>query len=217
MAATLAQQLQDITTTFLDKAPAPVVEAITGARQDASKEFADTSKVLQVGAKFPSFSLPSAAGTQVSSDDLLSKGPILVTFYRGNWCPYCNLALRGYQQYLSKIHAKGVELVAISPELPDNSLDTKQKNELEYPVLSDVGNKFARQLGIVWKQPDSMRPIFKQFGHDFVKQNGDDSLEVPLPATFLVGKDGVVRNVYVESDYTKRLEPTTALEWIEKI
>ncbi|KAF2654658.1 AhpC-TSA-domain-containing protein [Lophiostoma macrostomum CBS 122681] len=215
--ATLAEQLQAVTTNFKQNAPASVVETITAAQQDVSKLFADTSKTLQVGAKFPSFSLPSAAGTKVSSDELLSKGLILVTFYRGNWCPFCNLALRGYQKHLDKIHAKGVEFVAISPELPDNSLDTKQKNELEYPVLSDVGNKLARQLGIVWKQPDSMGPVLKQFGHDLEKQNGDDSLEVPLPATFLVGKDGVVKNVFVEADYTQRLEPTTALEWIDQI
>ena len=84
-------------------------------------------------------------------------------------------------------------------------------------MLSDAGNMLARELGIVWKQPDTMRPLLKQFGTDLEKQNGDDSFEVPAPATFLVSRDGVVRNVYLEGDYRQRLEPETALEWIAQL
>ena len=92
-----------------------------------------------------------------------------------------------------------------------------EKNELKFPVLSDVGNKVAKQLGILFAQPESMRPLFTSFGHDFKKRNGDDSLEVPVPATFLVDQKGVVRNSFVDADYKKRLEPTTALEWINAL
>ncbi|KAF2240191.1 AhpC-TSA-domain-containing protein [Trematosphaeria pertusa] len=215
--ATLAKQLEDVYTNFATKAVGPVVEIIDSARSEAEAKFANPTNVIQVGAKFPSFTLPSATGGQVSSINLLAKGPVLITFYRGNWCPFCNIALRALQQHLDEFHARGVELVAVSPELPDSSLSTQEKNELEFTVLSDLGNKLARELGIVWKQPDSMRPVFEKFGHDLKKQNGDDSLEVPIPATFLVGEDGVVKNVYLEPDYRKRLEPTVALEWISKM
>lgn len=215
--ATLTQQLEDISTNFKATAPSSVQEIISNARSDAEQKFANPTNVIQVGAQFPHFTLPDAKGGQVSGKDLLTKGPILITFYRGNWCPFCNIALRSLQQHLDQFHAKGVELVAISPELPDTSLSTQEKNELKFTVLSDVGNKLAREIGIVWKQPESMGPVLKQFGHDLEKLNGDDSLEVPVPATILVGKDGVVKNTYIEPDYTKRLEPAIALEWIEKL
>jgi peroxiredoxin len=107
--------------------------------------------------------------------------------------------------------------VAISPELPDTSLSTVEKNGLKFEVLSDIGQKFARQLGIVWKMPDNLRPAFVKFGHDLVKRNGDDTFEVPIPATLLVDGNGVVRNAFIEPDYTKRVEPATILEWIDAL
>ncbi|KAF2689781.1 redoxin domain-containing protein [Lentithecium fluviatile CBS 122367] len=213
----LAPQLAEIYTTFSATVPPPAKQTIDSARQNAEQTFASSTSVLKPGAQFPPFTLPSATGAQVTLTSLLAKGPVLITFYRGNWCPYCNVALRALQQRLPEIRAKGVELVAISPELPDSSLSTKEKNELEFAVLSDAGNKLARELGIVWKQPDAMGPLLKQFGTDLEKQNGDDSLEVPIPATFLVDKEGMVRNVYFEPDYRKRVEPEVALEWIAQI
>lgn len=108
-------------------------------------------------------------------------------------------------------------MVAISPELPDTSLSTVEKNELKFPVLSDVGNKFARDLGLVVQQPEPLRDLFEKFGHDLKTRNGDESLEVPVPAVILVSKEGVVKNVWVEGDYTKRLEPEVMLGWLEKL
>lgn len=108
-------------------------------------------------------------------------------------------------------------LVAISPELPDTSLTTVEKNELKFPVLTDLHNKYAEKLGIVFHQSESMREVFKGFGNDLTARNGTDSLDVPVPTTLLVDCDGVVKNVFVEADYTKRLETSVALEWIEKL
>ena len=218
--AALAPQLEKVYTDFAANVPAPVKTTIDAAISNAVSTFGEPSTgsaVIKPGAKFPDFTLPSATGAQVSLASLLAKGPLLITFYRGNWCPFCNLALRALQQRLPEIRAAGVELVAISPELPDSSLSTQEKNELEFAVLSDAGNKLARELGIVWKQPSDLKPLFKQFGTDLEKQNGDDSFEVPVPATILVGKDGVVRNVYAEADYRKRLEPEVAMGWIAKL
>ncbi|KAL9121401.1 MAG: hypothetical protein Q9187_002040 [Circinaria calcarea] len=158
------------------------------------------------------FRLTNAVGQEVESADLLAQGPLLVTFYRGEWCPYCNLALAAMQKHVDEFTAKGVTLVAISPELPDQALTTTQKHDLKFPVLSNVGNRFAKQLGIVFPQPEAMRPVFEIFGHDLKACNGDDSLEVPVPATFLMDQKGVVRNAYIEADYSQRLEPSTAME-----
>ena len=161
----LASKLEAITTSFSASAPAAVFQTLSESVVDAQAKFADQSGVTKIGEAFPAFNLPDATGTPVSSTKLLTKGPLLITFYRGNWCPYCNLALHGLQQRLGDIQAQGVQLVAISPELPDSSLSTQEKNELKFPVLSDEGNKLSRELGIVWKMPENVRPIFQQFGH----------------------------------------------------
>ena len=112
---------------------------------------------------------------------------------------------------------QGVTLVAISPELPDSALTMVEKNDLKFQVLSDVGHKYARQLGIVWKMPESLRPFFEKVGHDLIRRNGDDTFEVPIPSTLLVDRNGVVKNTYIEPDYTARVEPETVLEWIEAL
>ncbi|KAJ4286833.1 hypothetical protein N0V90_013085 [Kalmusia sp. IMI 367209] len=214
---TLASKLEAVYTNFTASVPATVSETIDRTITDAEMKFADPVNAIPVGSKFPAFALPSATGVSVSSSELLAKGPLLVTFYRGNWCPYCNVALHSLGERLDEMHARGVELVAISPEVPDSSLSTQEKNDLKYPVLSDEGNKLARELGVVWKQPESLKPLFQQFGLDLQKQNGDDSFEVPVPATFLLDRDGIVRNRYIEGDYRKRVEPATLMEWIAQL
>jgi peroxiredoxin len=210
----LATQLNEVLDNFGKNAPESVVKAIAKSRSDFASEF-KPEDAIQVGQTLPSFDLPNAVGEQIKSTDLLSKGPLLITFYRGEWCPFCNLAIAMLQKKLPEFQARGVTLVAISPELPNQSLSTVEKHQLKFPVLTDQGNNYARQLGIVWAQPEELRPIFKTFGHDFVKRNGDDSFEVPVPATILVDKNGVIRNTFIDPDYAKRCEPQTAIDWID--
>lgn len=199
---------------FIQNAPPSVTGVIKTANANFKASF-QPSSAIQVGDTLPEFRLSDAFGKEVSSADLLAKGPILINFYRGEWCPFCNLVLRSMQEHLDEIKAKGVTMVAVSPELPNQSLSTTEKHDLKFPVLSDVGNKFAKQLGIVFQQPDTMRSLHKQFGNDLETRNGDDSMEVPIPATLLVDQKGVVRNTYIETEYWKRLEPSTAMKWIE--
>ena len=190
----------------------------------------DSRKAIKAGDTLPKFSLPSATGAEVSRDSLLARGPLLISFYRGGWCPFCNIELRALQKNLPKFQAAGVTLVGISPELPDQSLSRTQKMGLEFMVLSDVGNELARRLGIVFPQPDSMRPILESLEADWKTR---ESLDVPVPAMLLVDERGVVRQTFVNPDYSKRLgsrlssysgtslltstEPTTALKWIEDL
>ena len=215
MATELATQLQEIEK-GLDAVPAAVREAVLAAKQSALDTF-DPAKAIQPGDKLPAFTLSDATGAQVSSSDLLKKGPILITFYRGEWCPFCSLSLRALQKRLAEIQAKSVTLVAISPELPDTSLTTVEKNELAFPVLSDVGLSFSKKLGIAWKQPEALRPVFDNFGTDLKKRNGDDSFEVPVPTTLLVDQEGKVRNVHTDADWARRLEPQVAVDWINAL
>ncbi|KAE9366468.1 redoxin domain-containing protein [Stipitochalara longipes BDJ] len=175
----------------------------------------DLSAVIQPGTSLPPFVLPDATGTSISSSNLLDKGPLLINFYRGSWCPYCNLELGALQKLLPEFKKRNVTLVAISAELPDTTLDTKSKLELEFPVLSDVGNVFARQLGIVWKQPDVMKDLLAFT--EWKKRYGTEEMEIAVAGTFLVDKAGVVRNVFVEPNWHERLEPQTALEWIDAL
>jgi peroxiredoxin len=209
----LANELSSVSQDFRERAPPQVRESITAANAKFKASF-QRSSAIQVGDTLPAFRLPDALGKEVSSADLLAQGPLLINFYRGEWCPYCNLALRAMQKHFDDFKAKGVTLVAISPELPNQSLTTAEKHDLKFPVLSDVGNKFAEQLGILFVQDDSLRPIYQSFGYDLKTRNGDDSFAVPIPATLLVDQKGIVRNTFIEPDYSQRLEPSTALEWI---
>ncbi|KAJ5584400.1 uncharacterized protein N7459_004200 [Penicillium hispanicum] len=210
---------KDLSTTydqFLQNAPKEISSVITGAVSNFKTTY-DPAKAIQPGTTFPKFQLSDATGKQIKLDDLLAKGPILISFYRGEWCPFCNLELRALQSHLDEFHQKGVTLVAVSPELPDQSLSTSEKLSLKFPVLSDVGNQLAKQLGLLFAQPESMRSVYGAFGVDWKQRYGDDRLEVPVPATFLVDKNGIVRNSFVNPEYQHRLDPETALQWIEKL
>ncbi|KAK0906937.1 hypothetical protein LTR91_015453 [Friedmanniomyces endolithicus] len=199
----LATQLATVLDGFNRDVPSHIKDPINTARSEVITTFPH-SAAIQPGATLPSFSLANASGGKTTSAELLAKSPILITFYRGGWCPFCNLALHDLQVNLEAFKAKGVP-------------STAEKNELQFIVLSDVGNKFARQLGIVWKQPETMRPALKAIGTDLRKHNGDDSLEVPVPCTLLVDQRGVVRNAHVEPDYTKRLDSKVALGWADAL
>jgi peroxiredoxin len=177
----------------------------------------DPANAINVGQPFPDFILSDATGKQVSMKELLAKGPLLISFYRGQWCPYCNMALNALQDSLSAIKARGVTLVAISPELPNQSPTMQEKNELQFPVLSDVGNNLARKLGILFQQPVTVRHILKAYGVDLQARNGDDSYEVPFPASYLIDSKGMIRYAFLDPDYTRRLEPSTALGWIDEM
>lgn len=167
---------------------------------------------VKAGERAPDFTLPDVFGNEVTLSELLRQGPVVVTFYRGEWCPFCNLQLRAYQRILPQIQSLGATLVAISPQTPDHSLSTVEKKELTFTVLSDVGNKVARAYRIVFALEESIRPLYTAIGFDLPTFNSDASWELPMPATFLVAQDGTVRLAFVAEDYTRRLEPADLLD-----
>ncbi|KAK5137753.1 hypothetical protein LTR08_007325 [Meristemomyces frigidus] len=211
----IGPQLNAVFDRFSKNAPDAIKTPINSSRAELATF--DTSQAIKIGDRIPEFKLKDAVGKEQDSTALRASGPLVITFYRGEWCPFCNIALSGFQKHLDDFKAKGVTVVALTPELPNGTLTMTEKHELQFPVLTDPHNEYARKLGIVWKQPESLRPVFDNFKHNLPKRNGDDSFELPLPATLLVDKDGIVRNLYLNPDYIKRVEPQTVLAWIDAL
>ena len=164
-------------------------------------------KALKTGDYVPDFTLQNPSGRSVSLAGLLRGGPAVVTFYRGGWCPYCNLQLRAYQQVLGEITALGAKLVAISPQLPDDSMSTAEMNRLSFDVLSDIGNRVARSFGLVYSLPKELRAALASNNKALPGINGDNSWELPLPATYVIAPDRRITLAEIELDYRERLEP----------
>lgn len=161
---------------------------------------------VNVGHKAPNFSLPDQLGDTVTLSSVLQRGPAVLVFYRGDWCPYCDLTLRAYQRILPQIEALGASLIAISPQTPDNTLTTVEKKELTFSALSDVGNMVARTYGLVFVTPEAAR-------HPGISAaNGDQSWELPVPGTFVIARDGTINLAFVDPNWTHRLEPTELLK-----
>ena len=183
-----------------------------------AKAFQQGSEALKVGQKVPSFKLPSAKGELVSSDELLEKGPVVVTFYRGSWCPYCNLQLRALQARLTDIKALGAELVAISPEVPDDSLSKDEISEMDFVVLSDQSAKVASEYGVAWEVPEYLLEHMKvDRGLDLEAINNGNANILPIPATYVIGRDGVVTWRFVDVDYRTRSEPQDIIDALKKL
>jgi peroxiredoxin len=172
---------------------------------------------LKTGDRAPDFTLPDALGRPVSLAERLHQGPAVVTFYRGGWCPYCNIQLRAYQRALPEIAALGGRIMAISPQLPDGSLATAEANKLEFDVLSDLGNSVGRAFGLVYALPDELRAALQSNDKALPRINGDDSWELPLPATYVIASDGRIAHAAIELDYRQRLAPETIVATLQSL
>jgi peroxiredoxin len=155
----------------------------------------------------PDFTLPNARGVPVTLSKLLAKGPVVLVFYRGGWCPYCNLQLRAYQRALPELRALGASLVAVSPEAPDKSLSTTEKNALEFEVLSDVLGEAGRAYRLFFDLSDELKTLYAAGGNDLAQWNADGQWHLPMPATYVIGTDGQVALAYVDAESRNRLEP----------
>jgi peroxiredoxin len=209
-----AQSLEDSIAAFtagMAKHAPPEVVATLGAELKKLADSGIAAGALKAGAKAPGFTLPDAHGEQVSLASVLARGPAVVTFYRGGWCPFCDLQLRAYQAALGQIRDLGADLLAISPQTPDYALTDVEKKQLTFPVLTDAGNRVAREYGLVFALSDVMRGLQTAFGNPIPKFNGDQSWELPMPGTFVVDRTGVVLLAHVDPNYMVRLEPAAIL------
>jgi peroxiredoxin len=203
---TLKEELDAFRLSFMAKAPSEVREAMSRADMElAASGIAQHG--VKAGDRAPAFRLPDARGGHIQLRDLLTKGPAVVSFYRGGWCPYCNLELRALQKALPAIQQLGAQLVAVSPQIPDESQSTAEKNELGFAVLSDVGSVTAKAYGIAFDLAEGLRPIYARFGHALPEKNGDDSWVLPIPATYVIDTNGTIVLAFVDVDYRNRLEP----------
>ncbi len=163
--------------------------------------------VLQAGSHAPVFALNDHHGTTVSSPELVDRGRLVVCFFRGRWCPFCVAQLEAMNLLLPQIELAGASLVAISPQTVQQSFFMVDQHKLRFPLLSDAGNQVARQFGLVYRVPDEQQAIYRRAFVNLPFANGDDSWELPIPATFIIDRDGKILSASADEDYTQRPEP----------
>jgi peroxiredoxin len=217
MSATIQQQSDEFQADAGSRMP-PEIAALFAGEQQRLREEGVPTRAVQVGDSLTSFTLLDAQSQPVTLGDLWADGPLVIVFYRGGWCPYCNIALRTYQhELLPKLDAFGARLVAISPQTPDESLSTKEKAELAFTVLSDPGNAAARELGITFQPADEVLAVQRQFGLDLSQVNTEGSTALPMPTVLIVDATGTVRFVDIHADYTGRTEVADILAALDRL
>ncbi len=205
---TLQQQIEDMQS----KSPAPAaVKAVFAKGTQDVIQSGIAQHSIRHGDKAPDFTLPNVDGKTVQLSQLRTQGPVVLIFYRGNWCPYCNLALRSYQEILPEIQAIGATLVAVSPQTPDNSLSTSEQKNLSFPVLSDSSNSVARTYGLVFTVSSEVQALQQGMGLNLTKINESDTWELPIPGSYVIAQDGTIALAFVDPDHTHRLEPAAIL------
>ena len=207
---TLAERITDIRAGIAQYVPAasPEINARAVEKLKASRI---TERVLKPGAVAPSFELSDPRGAKVSSASLLARGPLVVLFIRGRWCPFCVATLEAYNEAMPAIQAAGAQLVALSPMTVKHSAFESDQHHLRFPLLSDAGNAVARQFGLVYQVEPEQQALYKRVFINLAQQNGDDSWELPIPAAFVIGQDSRIRWAFADPDYMKRPEPREVL------
>jgi peroxiredoxin len=206
MSLTIKEQSDQLKTAAAGHLPTEVA-AIFAADQARFVGAGNLSNAVAAGDVLQEFTLPNANGADVSLSELVADGPVVLVFYRGGWCPFCNLALNQYQSELvPQLGRYGATMAAISPQKPDESLSTVDKHALEFSVLSDAGARVARRVGVAFQQTDGVLEAQRALGLDIRQGNGEGATELPMPTVLVVDRDRVVRFADVKPDYTSRTE-----------
>ena len=172
---------------------------------------------LSIGAKAPNFSLPNASGTTVSLQGALKSGPVVLVFYRGGWCPYCNAYLRALTKSNEIFKQTGASVLAVTPQQPDKSKEQLEKYPLPFPVLSDLDFNAIKGYQLYFELKPELHEIYKKFGIDLNEHNGQGRVALPVSATFVISRDGFIRGAEAHIDYKERMEPAKILEVLKKI
>ena len=187
--------------------PREIVQTMAQATRDLVAS-GITDRAVHRGEQFPDFVLANQYGEQRRFSDYLGHSAVVLNIYRGGWCPYCNMEMKALHDRLAEIRAQGTELLGLAPETPDRAAETAARHALDIDILSDSHNRVAEQLGLVFELPEALRGIYTKMGLDIPAYNGDDSFRLPVPATYIVDRSGVIRYAFVNADYTQRLEPS---------
>jgi peroxiredoxin len=194
--------------------PGEVTELIT---REIAQDAGDSAPGLGVGDVAPDFELPNATGRRVRLTSLLSRGPVIVSFYRGEWCPYCNLALRAWRDQLDAVASAGAQFVAVTPQRPSNALSLSAKHALAFPVLSDLDQEVVRAYRLRYQISAALKELYASaFGVDLSVHNADGSWTLTVPATFVVDTDQTLAYAYANVDWRQRAEPADVLRAIRK-
>ncbi len=213
---TLAEQTRQTLDAFITGLGEPQKQIIMGAFTRLLES--DTgNKAIRVGDPAPDFSLPQVKGGNIKLSELIKGGPVVLNFYRGGWCPFCQLEFKALHDYMPYIKSLGARMIGISPETMETSRETVEQQHLEFEVVSDQGNLVARRYGLVMTVDEAVRPLYQEWGIDLITANGNDAYELPLPATYVIDTSGIVRAAYVNKDYTTRMEPTEIVATLQEL
>jgi peroxiredoxin len=195
----------------------PRIARVLDAEIDDLSRSGIDDRALKIGDTAPDFELSKPSGELVRLSDRLPSGPAIISFYRGGWCQYCNLELIALENARSRFEDLGAYMMAISPQRPEQTTEMAEKQGLTYDLLSDPGNIVAQKFGIVFHLHDEMQSIYDEFGLDLPVWNGDESFDLPVPATYVVDSESRIRMAFVDPDYTKRLDPSEIIRALRSI
>jgi len=204
---TLKEQLIAKTEEFKSIAPAEALAMMQKAVDELSSTPIIDAATKQ-GDTLPNITLPNINGDHISINEILKNNRVVIAWYRGGWCPYCNLELQAFEEVRSQIEVKGARLIAISPDLPDKAQKTAQEHNLGFEVLVDKNNLVAKELGLVYQLPEELNALYLEFGIDLKDSQGNDARELPIPATYIVEQDGTISYSFLQEDYKLRAEPS---------
>lgn len=213
---TLKAQTQALDEEYRRVVPKDVMDIVDKSIDDLIASGIE-NRCLKPGNKIPEICLPDAYGKEVNIQELLKRGPVILSFYRGGWCAFCNLELRAFQMNLELIRGKSATLVAITPQKSHGTKKTMEEFHLDYPILTDAGNEVAKQFGIVFEHPDKLKSIFVETYNIVIpEENGDDTYGLPLTATYVVDQEGRIIAAFTGADYRQRMEPVEVIESLPK-
>jgi len=200
---------------LISKYVPPQTQAVHAATTTALKQQRLAANILPVGAKIPEFQLQDHDGKNVASSNLLVKGSLILCFIRGRWCPFCVAQMEAMNLLLPEIAQAGATFVAVSPQTVQQSFFMRDQHKLRFPLLSDPGNKVAKQFGLTYRVPDEQKAIYQRAFVNLSFVNGDDSWELPIPATYIMSGDGTVLHALANEDYTDRPEPENIVRLVQ--
>ena len=221
-ATILAGSYQDALNQFFEQAsskPSRYSESDMAAMKQAGEELARQmpNPGIKIGEKAPDFSLTNAFGKTVTLSEELKKGPVVLVFYRGAWCPFCNLHLHALNKRLPDIARYGAQLITVTPQQPDKSAEQIKKDSYPFEVLSDLDSGVMKTYRLYYELPDQLITVYKQHGLDVEAFNGKGRNVLPIPGSFVIDTDGVVRAMHAETDYKQRMEPDDMIKALQEI
>ncbi|WP_250626925.1 peroxiredoxin-like family protein [Pinirhizobacter soli] len=214
----LQETLDAFTAELIDSGKIPN-DIVKGLKEGIAEQVASgrADLALKAGKPAPTFTLSDAEGNRVSSVELLSRGPLIVSFYRGVWCPYCNIELKALEAVREDIEARGASIVAVSMQTAANSRKSSRENEVRFPILVDAGGFVAAQFGLRYSLSPETIQLYKTLGNDLQVINGEDSWTLPMPGRYVIGRDGIVAHAEINPDYTQRPEPSDLLPILDHL